>query len=37
MTDTIRFTLDGREVEAEPARRSGRSPSGRAIEIPHLC
>ena len=37
MTDTIRFTLDGREVEAPPARASGRSPSARASTIPHLC
>ena len=37
MTDTIRFTLDGREVEAAPGERSGRSPSAHGIEIPHLC
>jgi hypothetical protein len=28
MTDSIRFTLDGREVEAAP---------GESIAIPHLC
>ena len=37
MTDTIRFTLDGQEVEAEPGQTIWEVAHGRGLVIPHLC
>src|SRR3984893_154534 len=37
MTDPIRFTLDGAEVEAEPDETIWQVASRQGIEIPHLC
>ena len=37
MPDMIRFTLDGREVEAEPGQTIWEVAHGRGIVIPHLC
>ena len=37
MTDTIRFTLDGREVEALPGESIWQVAKREGIEIPHLC
>lgn len=37
MSDTIRFTLDGREVEAERGRTIWDVAHGRGLVIPHLC
>ncbi|MBV9523923.1 MAG: molybdopterin-dependent oxidoreductase, partial [Alphaproteobacteria bacterium] len=37
MTDTIKFTLDGAEVEAAPGETIWQVANRRGIEIPHLC
>ena len=37
MTDTIRFTLDGNEVEAQPGETIWEVANGRGLVIPHLC
>ena len=37
MTDTIRFTLDGTEVEARPGETIWEVANGRGLVIPHLC
>jgi len=37
MSRTIRFTLDGREVEAEPGQTIWEVAHGRGLVIPHLC
>lgn len=37
MTDTIRFTLDGEEVEAERGMTIWEISNGRGLVIPHLC
>ncbi|HEX8374487.1 MAG TPA: molybdopterin-dependent oxidoreductase, partial [Geminicoccaceae bacterium] len=37
MTDPIRFTLDGREVEAGPAESVWQVAKREGIDIPHLC
>src|SRR3954449_8370473 len=37
MTDPIRFTLDGAEVEATPGETIWQAANRRGIEIPHLC
>jgi len=37
MSDTIRFTLDGREVEATPGMTIWEVAQGRGLVIPHLC
>ncbi|MGY3438888.1 MULTISPECIES: formate dehydrogenase subunit alpha [unclassified Marinovum] len=37
MSDTIRFTLDGREVEAQPGETIWEVAHGRGLVIPHLC
>lgn len=37
MSDTIRFTLDGREVEAAPDESIWQVAKREGIEIPHLC
>jgi formate dehydrogenase major subunit len=37
MTDTIRFTLDGAEVEARPGETIWEVANGRGLVIPHLC
>jgi formate dehydrogenase major subunit len=37
MTDTIKFFLDGNEVEAQPGETIWQVASRRGIEIPHLC
>src|SRR6056297_2169465 len=37
MSDTIRFTLDGREVEAEAGQTIWEVAHGRGLVIPHLC
>ncbi|HEX5453171.1 MAG TPA: 2Fe-2S iron-sulfur cluster-binding protein, partial [Stellaceae bacterium] len=37
MTDPIRFTLDGQDVEAEPGETIWQVAQRRGIEIPHLC
>ena len=37
MTDPIRFTLDGTEVEAEPGETIWQVANRQGIEIPHLC
>ena len=37
MTDKIRFTLDGKEVEAEPGMSIWEVANGRGLVIPHLC
>jgi formate dehydrogenase major subunit len=37
MTDTIRFTLDGTEVEAQPGETIWEVANGRGLVIPHLC
>jgi formate dehydrogenase major subunit len=37
MTDNIRFTLDGREVEAAPGETIWRAALREGVEIPHLC
>jgi formate dehydrogenase major subunit len=37
MTDPIRFTLDGREVEARPSESIWQVAKREGIEIPHLC
>jgi formate dehydrogenase major subunit len=37
MTEPIRFTLDGNEVEAEPGETIWQVASRQGIEIPHLC
>ncbi|WP_158965236.1 formate dehydrogenase subunit alpha [Chachezhania sediminis] len=37
MTDTIRFTLDGAEVEAAPGQTIWEVANGRGLVIPHLC
>ena len=37
MTDTIRFTLDGREVEAGPEESIWQVAQREGITIPHLC
>lgn len=37
MTGTIRFTLDGREVEAEAGQTIWEVANGRGLVIPHLC
>ncbi len=37
MTETIRFTLDGQEVEAEKGLTIWEVANGRGLVIPHLC
>ena len=37
MTETIRFTLDGQEVEAEAGQTIWEVAHGRGLKIPHLC
>ena len=37
MSDTIRFTLDGQEVEAEKGMTIWEVANGRGLKIPHLC
>ncbi|SEK79303.1 formate dehydrogenase major subunit [Roseovarius azorensis] len=37
MSDTIKFTLDGREVEAEAGQTIWEVANGRGLVIPHLC
>jgi formate dehydrogenase major subunit len=37
MTDPIRFTLDGAEVEAAPGETIWQVANRRGVEIPHLC
>jgi formate dehydrogenase major subunit len=37
MTDTIRFTLDGKEVEARKGETIWEVANGRGLVIPHLC
>src|SRR3954467_6139841 len=37
MTDPIRFTLDGTEVEGEPRETICQVPQRNGVEIPHLC
>ncbi|MGH7003647.1 MAG: 2Fe-2S iron-sulfur cluster-binding protein, partial [Alphaproteobacteria bacterium] len=37
MTDAIRFTLDGREVEAQPGETIWQVATRLGTEIPHLC
>ncbi len=37
MTDPIRFTLDGAEVEAEPGETIWQVAQRHGVEIPHLC
>ncbi len=37
MTDTIRFTLDGTEVEAQRGETIWEVANGRGLVIPHLC
>ncbi|MDA7430475.1 formate dehydrogenase subunit alpha [Primorskyibacter aestuariivivens] len=37
MSDTIRFTLDGKAVEAAPGQTIWEVANGRGLVIPHLC
>ncbi|MDU9007211.1 formate dehydrogenase subunit alpha [Sedimentitalea todarodis] len=37
MADTITFTLDGKEVSAEPGMTIWEVANGRGLTIPHLC
>src|SRR5438132_10122853 len=37
MTDPIRFSLDGAEVEAEPGETIWQVANRQGVEIPHLC
>ncbi len=37
MTETIRFTLDGREVEAQEGETIWQVAARHGVEIPHLC
>jgi formate dehydrogenase major subunit len=37
MSDTIKFTLDGQEVEAERGMTIWEVANGRSLKIPHLC
>ena len=37
MTDAIKFTLDGREVEAQPGETIWQVAAREGIDIPHLC
>ncbi|MFW2542998.1 formate dehydrogenase subunit alpha [Primorskyibacter sp. 2E107] len=37
MSETIRFTLDGKEVEAEAGLTIWEVANGRGLKIPHLC
>ncbi len=37
MSDTIRFTLDGQEIEAEQGQTIWEVANGRGLVIPHLC
>ena len=37
MTDAIKFTLDGREVEARPGETTWQVARREGVEIPHLC
>ena len=37
MTDSIRFTLDGQEVVAQPGETIWEVANGRGLVIPHLC
>ncbi|RKF13461.1 formate dehydrogenase subunit alpha [Roseovarius spongiae] len=37
MSDIIRFTLDGKEVEAQPGQTIWDVANGRGLIIPHLC
>jgi formate dehydrogenase major subunit len=37
MSEPIRFTLDGAEVEAEPGETIWQVANRRGVEIPHLC
>ena len=37
MTDTIRFIMDGQEVEAQPGETIWEVANGRGLVIPHLC
>ena len=37
MTETIRFSLDGQEVEAQPGETIWQVANRQGVEIPHLC
>ena len=37
MTDKVKFTLDGKEVEAEKGMTIWEVANGRGLKIPHLC
>jgi len=37
MSDPIKFTLDGKEVEAQPGETIWQVANRLGIEIPHLC
>src|SRR5712671_205311 len=37
MTDPVRFTLDGEEVEARPGETIWQVANRQGVEIPHLC
>jgi len=37
MTETVKFTLDGQEVEAEKGLTIWEVANGRGLKIPHLC
>lgn len=37
MTDTVRFTLNGQEVEVEKGMTIWEAANGRGLKIPHLC
>ena len=37
MSEKITFTLDGKEVKAEPGETIWEVANGRGIKIPHLC
>jgi formate dehydrogenase major subunit len=37
MTDPVRFTLDGAEVEAQPGETIWQVANRQGVEIPHLC
>ena len=37
MTDSIRFMLDSREVEASPAETIWQVAKREGVDIPHLC
>ena len=37
MTETIRFTLDGREIEAREGESILQAAARHDVDIPHLC